>query len=194
MDVNKELNDNFIDQCYRNNEFKTREYETYTYIVFLVLLGTLFMIIVGFIYTIGPKKLCIQLFFIFSLHWFFVLIIKCRLGMSLTESIEKPIKSIVENDEEIAQAMCNSENDEIEPTIEEKKAEMLNKSKKQQKRASKGDWKNIEAKEKIKARRRLDEQYRNCLENDQIGNDDGKIAYEESSQKMKIAIAVLKIK
>jgi hypothetical protein len=145
---------------------------------------TTILILIGFVYTIGPKKLCISLFYIFSLHWFLVLIIKCRRGISIFESIEKPIKEIVENDEEIANALAESEEESLEQGDE------IDAAQTKKKKADKLSM--MEANQKKKAIKRLMTQYNNCLERDRIGNDDEKIAYEEGSKRMLSAMKVLR--
>lgn len=62
---------------------------------------------IGFIKVFG--------FFFYYLSFHFVLkfIIRSRLGYTLRNKIDLKLQEVVENDEEMANAMCNSDNEDL---------------------------------------------------------------------------------
>ena len=76
------------------------------------MVGFFFALVLGTLTcTVGVKKILEIIFYILSLNWLLVIIIKLRLSGSIFKAIEGPLKNFVENDEEMAKEIADSDND-----------------------------------------------------------------------------------
>ena len=101
----------------------------------------------------------------------------------MNDQIDGNLKEILENDEEMANAIIDTENDVDDDT--ELVESNNNKS---------DSWKGDKIKERRKQLKRLEKQYENCLQTDKYSNDEERVKFEESQKRMIKAIQILKIK
>lgn len=135
------------------------------------------------IFIIGFYTVISNLFYVFSLHWLLEIIINLREGESMQGKVDDNLTEIVENDEEIANAIVDTENDMDE------EAEQLSAA-----QSNADNWKSDKIKERKKLLKALEQQYENCLQCDKYSNDEDRVKFEESKKIMAKTISILSIK
>lgn len=105
--MDTKLYDLFFDICYRNEKYKQHENDRYTAVVVVPIFGSIIaFLLVSASLIIGIKKVCRNIFYYLSLHWLLKQIIKIRSGVIWEDQIAGPIKNVVENDEDMAEALA----------------------------------------------------------------------------------------
>lgn len=171
----------FLEYCIREYNWRAEEYAKYEFIIVIFIITVVIALLILIIIIVGFYKVLDSLFYVFSGHWILVWIIKMREGENMGEQLDSNLKDLIENDEEIASAIIDTEND-----IDEEEP---------QGNASKSDnWKGDKVKERKKLLKRLEKQYSNCLQGDKDSNDEFRVKFEESSKRMSLAISILQMK
>ena len=105
----------YLEGCDRATSFEKAKddikyawvYSTFTAFVILFLF-LLFMLNVGF------QKAMVTIFYIISFHWLFKQIANAKEGNSFNKQFKEKVHEMMHNDEEIADAVCDTGHDEIE--------------------------------------------------------------------------------
>jgi len=85
------------------------EFDKFKFLIYDIIAVIAFFVLICLMHTNGPKNVCKKLFFIFSLHWLLKMIISCRQGQ-IIRILNEPFKKLVDNDEDIANAIGDEEN------------------------------------------------------------------------------------
>ena len=163
------------------------QYQYFKLGMLLFFVGVILVLFIIMVTVVGFWKVFARVFYIVSFHWVLKAIISYRRGVSIKDKIDKELKIIIENDEEMAKIMVETDNgDLLEEDPDDK-----NKNKKISKNRENDRRKEIARKKKLL---KLKKEYENCLAGDKFSNDEDKIRYENSSQIMVKAIEFLKQK
>ena len=94
------------------------------------------------IYMVGCYKAFDRMFYCLTFHWLLKIILHYKQGETIQEGLDQNLKEIVENDEEMANAIIDTEND-----VEE---EDPKKKKEKEQEAKNDSWKGNKIKERRK--------------------------------------------
>lgn len=101
-----------MDHCRYISQLKQdKEYQKYSFIVALFILVVLLALLLLIIYMVGCYKVFDRMFYCMTFHWVLKLVIQFKNGESMNEGLDQNLKEIVENDEEMANAIIDTEND-----------------------------------------------------------------------------------
>lgn len=87
---------------------ETEKFEEF-FLVFLLIIVSLMCTLM--IWFVGCYKVMDRLFYFFTFHWVLKLIIRLRDGQTIRGQIDHNLKEIVENDEEMANAIVDTDNE-----------------------------------------------------------------------------------
>jgi hypothetical protein len=111
----EEVYNDYINSC-ENQERYRRAHEKFEYgwinlIFFFVIVLFALMIV---ILNVGFGTVFEYVFYLVSLHWFLKLIVDCREGDPCNKQFSRGMDGVIDDDEEMAAAMCDTTNDVIE--------------------------------------------------------------------------------
>lgn len=90
---------------------ETQKFEEF-FLLFLLIVVGLFCIMV--VWFVGCFKVFHRLFYFFTFHWLLKVIISLRDGQTIKGQIDSNLKDIVENDEEMANAIVDTDNEDMD--------------------------------------------------------------------------------
>lgn len=171
---NEVAQDVFNEYCLKEPGWLAAEYVKYNFIIIIFIVVVVLALLILIIFMVGFYTVIDNLFYVFSCHWILVCIIKMREGQDMSEEVDNSLKEIVENDEEVAGAIIDTENDdEEEPLGTQSRSD---------------NWKGDKIKERKKKLKLLEEQYKICLQGDKYSNDEERVYFEESAKRMQMTI------
>ena len=108
----------YSEYCLKEANWLANEYQKYNFIIVIFIIAVVITMLILIIFIVGFYKVMGNLFYVFSGHWILEWIIKMREGDSLNNQLDNNLTDLIENDEQIASAIIDTEND-IEDEEEE---------------------------------------------------------------------------
>lgn len=164
-EIDEEIYEGFVSSCSNQGRYeRAKERQEWNWISYVFLGGIFIFFLTLIIFNIGFIQLLSWLFYIVSLHFLIKQIINCREGNPFTKQFSTGINDVCDNDPEMANAMCDTDQDD---PVEEEGGDTSAKSQ------VKKDVPTLNReRERRKHLSKLNQQYETCIENDNDPWDD----------------------